>query len=294
MKTTLNQLAHRYIKLRPDLAASTMRDHMDALQRLIDREGPTRRLSTITTAMIAEFDVAMASDDGLALSTRRRYLRSLRSVLATAIKHGMMDGPNPTDAIDTYHPQTDTDRVYVPRSDVERLIEHLGHKHRAAAWLGLLRLAGLRRREALAIRWCDVNWGDRTLTVYNNGRVTNKRKRRVCPLDVLLGEVLRERLADVQSRWHEHLAPLQEQTIVRLTSAGQLNADVLDACAECDIEPWERLCQSLRLSCESDWVRTPGVTLVDASRWIGHSLEVMMRFYAPDRSDAMAAITGAK
>ena len=69
-----------------------------------------------------------------------------------------------------------------------------------------------------------------------------------------------------------------EERLITINGKGALIRRVRRIWVRAGIEPWSRLWQTLRSSCEKEWAMTFPQYAV--SRWIGHSITVSGRYYA--------------
>ncbi len=155
-------------------------------------------LKTLTPA---NFQVVYAQmlKVGRATSTIHHTHVVAHSALSQAVTWGLIPG-NPTERV---KPPRVTEPEIVPPSaeDVHRLFDAAATDRLQALWW-LIALTGLRKGEALALQWGDIDWEARTATIQrtmigNAGtRSTNppktKRGRRVISLSPYLVEILRQ------------------------------------------------------------------------------------------------------
>lgn len=69
-----------------------------------------------------------------------------------------------------------------------------------------------------------------------------------------------------------------EQRLITMNGRGALIRPVRHIWARAGVEPWERLWQTLRSSCEKEWAMSFPQFAV--SKWIGHSIIVSGKHYA--------------
>ena len=82
-------------------------------------------------------------------------------------------------------------------------------------------------------------------------------------------EILRETLAGISN----------DQALVLPSSGASSNfrTQILRLCERAGVEPYPKLLQNLRLSCETDWMDSDGIAL--ACKWSGNTPEVAMKHY---------------
>ena len=94
----------------------------------------------------------------------------------------------------------------------------------------------------------------------------------------------------MQDRFHQ--CAEGEQLLVAIRGQGRISRQVGAICARAGVQPWARLWQTLRSSCEKEWAMSFPQYAV--SKWIGHSITVSGRHYAndvPDELFDLAAVT---
>src|SRR5262245_39027585 len=87
-----------------------------------------------------------------------------KTMFKRAIEHDLLLF-NPFDRLKVRAPKPDKNWHYVSRADLDKLLaacKSTGWK----ALIALCRLAGLRRGEALSLRWSGVDWQNRRLTIF--------------------------------------------------------------------------------------------------------------------------------
>ncbi|MBX3354857.1 MAG: phage integrase SAM-like domain-containing protein [Phycisphaeraceae bacterium] len=136
---------------------------------------------------------------------------------------------------------------------------------------GLARYAGLRvSSESHLLTWADVD--------FNRGRLVVRSPKterweghgeRVVPITAPL-------MALLQARFDS--CPEGEERLITMNGKGALIKPVRRIWARAGVEPWQRLWQTLRSSCEKEWAMSFPQFAV--SKWIGHSIEVSGRHYA--------------
>lgn len=101
---------------------------------------------------------------GLSARSRQYVHATLRSALQHAVVIGLLDR-NVASHVRAPRPTRDPDRVHpIPANVVVRIIEHTRDRPLHALWV-LLVTSGMRKGEALALRWRDVDFDGATVTV---------------------------------------------------------------------------------------------------------------------------------
>jgi integrase len=163
------------------------------------------RLQKLTPAQVQQF---YADKRAAGCGTRTLQLCHLRlsQALKMALRLGLVSR-NVTEVVEAPRHQT---KLKAPWSGVEigRFLQEASTSHYGPIWL-LLSLTGMRRGEALGLRWSDIDWAGGCLVVSQavvmvSGKCTisqpKSRKRRTIPLTPELMQALREH----RGRQNEH------------------------------------------------------------------------------------------
>lgn len=187
--------------------------------KTLDRVKPTD-----VEGMVLALRAAGKSD-----ATVRQVYTVLRAVLDAAVRDGLL-GANPAEAVKRPGVAR-KEAKHLGGEDLRRLLDE-GDKGRYGRLLRLLALTGLRRGEALALRWQDVDLDRGTLRVAGtlsrvNGSLTitepkTDRSRRSVPLPLHAVEVLRrQKERQDEERWQAAGAKAwTESGLVFTTEAG--------------------------------------------------------------------------
>jgi integrase len=159
---------------------------------------------------------------------------------------------------------------YVTPDEIERVIDACPN----AEWrllFGVARYAGLRiPSESHLLTWADVDFERGRLTVHSPKTERHEgHEQRVIPITPRLMELLQQRFDECDEG---------EERLITISGKGALIRRVRRIWARAGVEPWARLWQTLRQSCEKEWAMTFPQYAV--SRWIGHSITVSGRHYA--------------
>lgn len=152
---------------------------------------------------------------------------------------------------------------------------------------GLARYAGLRiPSESHLLTWADVDFDRGRLAVRSpKTERWQGHAERVVPITAPLMALLQARFDSADDG---------EQRLITMNGQGALIMPVRRIWARAGVEPWERLWQTLRSSCEEEWAMSFPQFAV--SKWIGHSIVVSGKHYAnavPDELFEKAARRGA-
>ncbi len=286
--------AQRLTKEYPRLAARSIAGHDMVLRYSLAFFGADCQLADIDMLGAERWAAALASGELIAAGGKgqlsrnsvRTYARMAQAIFGWAVHHGLIRSnpfacllgtlertePNPHITREVFRQVIDPDHeVYGPP-----------RARPSSAWrvmLGLCRLAGLRRGEALALRWCDVDWKGERLALQ-----IGKTGRRAVPIVPELMPLLLEA--------HEQ-APEGAERVVEPISENNARRKLLLLLKAAGVAPWWKLFQSLRSSCENDW-KVAGFAEPTYCAWLGHSPEVSREAYvAPTDAEFRAASGGA-
>ena len=154
---------------------------------------------------------------------------------------------------------------------------------------GLARYAGLRiPSESHMLTWGDVDFERARLTVRSPKTEHHEgHEQRIVPITPELMRLLQDRFAEVEEG---------QQYLVTIAGKGAVIRQVRAVWKRAGVEPWKRLWQTLRSSCEQHWA-IDGFPQYVVSHWMGHSIEVSGKHYTnavPDELfDKAAGQTGA-
>ena len=217
---------------------------------------------------------------GLSEATVKTHSGNVKTIFTEAVRRTLIDA-NPFEALKS-GPTPSKYTRYVTPEVIGRVIGACPSREWALLF-GLARYAGLRvPSETHRLTWADVNWADAKLTVHApKTEGFTGHERRIVPIEPRLMALLQDRFEQCEEG-QTHLVTIRGQGCISryvdmiLTAAG--------------VEPWRRLWQTLRSSCEREWaLRYPQYAV---SKWIGHSIEVSGRHYTdgvPDELFARAA-----
>jgi integrase len=203
------------------------------------------------------------------VATVNRIVRQAKALFEAAVEEGII-AVNPYGHLDCVDPPVNKDWPYVDAGDFERLRGQTVRGFRML--LALCRWAGLRRGEALTLKWADWSPVQRRLTVHGKGG-----RKRTVPVSPLLHAALLDWKRFVDSR---------EAYIVCHLSKSSLHGQFAKAFAAAGIVPWHSPCHTLRKSCEADWLKQ--FNLKTVADWMGHSPEVALKYYTRAEEDEFA------
>jgi integrase len=274
-KTTLAGLLVAFLSHHPELAPPTVKLYRLTGDKLAAHFGAGRPIRDITRTQARDWRAGLVTG-GLALSTVGRIVTQARTMFHEAQEDGLIR-LNPFAGLKTTAPAPVKDWAYIDRAMLARMLDVCPNQD----WrllLALCRLAGLRRGEALALRWADVDLANRRLTA--NGAIHHedtKHRRRQVPLDPLLADLLGAAC----------LASDGPKVIVGLR--GGVHRGFVRIAQVAGVPLYHAPLHTLRKACERDW--SARFSPIVAADWTGHSLNVAARHYirAEDSDFALAA-----
>jgi integrase len=207
-------------------------------------------------------------DVGLSEAAIRTHCGNIKTMLAEAKRRRVIED-NPFEMLKS-GPTPSKYTRYITPDEIQRVIDACPN----AEWrllFGLARYAGLRiPSESHRLTWADVDLERARLTVHSpKTERWEGHDQRVIPITPRLMSLLHERFEAM---------PEGETPLVTIAGKGAVIRRVRGIWAAAGVEPWARLWQTLRASCEKEWAMTFPQFAV--SRWIGHSITISGKHYA--------------
>lgn len=297
-KRLLGDLVDEFLRLSPG-KYSTQQVQKQACSSLLDYFGRDESLSAITRKRAEDWRHWIANDtksgrrrrltpdNRLSPATVAKRVLNARMVFSRAVDWEWID-KNPFAKLKAGS-QTNPDRlVYIERERIERIIA-VCPTSRWKLILGLARYAALRSpSEIIAATWEDLATKPGHLIV--RSKKTEHHGGRHVRREVPVEPRLRELLDEHQSATGRSTGPIIE--LVGSSENPNFTTTIKKIIRRAGDQPWERLMQNLRSSCENDWMKSVGPH--DAARWTGHSTRVQTEHYYQYRnSSADSVISGA-
>jgi integrase len=279
---TIGTLVERYIAERKDdLKPESTRKLRQTETKLLAFFDKDKSLRKITTEDATAWRRSL-KDLGLSEAAIRTHCGNVKTMLGEAKRRKVID-TNPFDTLKS-GPTPSKYTRYITPDEIQRVIDACPD----AEWrllFGLARYAGLRiPSESHRLTWADVDFERARLTVHSpKTERWEGHDQRVVPITPKLMTLLRERFETM---------PEGETPLVTIGGKGAVIRRVRRIWAKASVEPWARLWQTLRSSCEKEWAMTFPQFAV--SRWIGHSITISGKHYAnavPDELFERAAKT---
>jgi len=204
--------------------------------------------------------------------TVARHVRTAKLLFREAADRDLIPA-SPFDRLKGSPPAVAKDWRQVTAGDMALILDACPNE----AWrllFSLCRWAGLRRGEALALRWVDVDWtGNRLRVNATVERETTKRRRRVTPIEParcpsgLYGTL----------RGAFDAAPDGETLVCGGLSANNVRRAALGILRRSGVGVYPKPFHSLRKCCETDWAQVyPQHVVCD---WLGHGITVSQAHY---------------
>ncbi|MAE60896.1 MAG: hypothetical protein CMJ49_06000 [Planctomycetaceae bacterium] len=261
--------------------SATLKDYAFAGRLLAEHFGENERLDKITSTGARRFATALRNGElsHIRKGTRRRpmgrmttdkYLRFVRALFeSAAVEFDELIRRNPFKVVKLnrveprrWHKVTPDEfwRLYEAANDGWKIL------------LSLCRLGGLRRSDALALKWSNVTLGGST-PVLDFVQIKTER-RCVVPLFPELAQILRGLPRPLKLN-----APDAEYVVPRSVYVGNIGRDFKVLCRSAGVTPYNDPLHSLRKSAIDDWARAGYLPNV-VQNWAGHSdIKTTLTYY---------------
>ncbi len=195
-------------------------------------------------------------------------VRNARTIFARALDDDLLPF-NPFDRIAGSAPPP-KDWHYVGQDEFEKLFGIAPPKWRLL--LALTRLAALRRGEALNLRWENIDWTSKRLTVISNDEWAVKdRDTRVVPI---IPELYKLLLDAFQAADEGQRTVIPPKSIIMKN----ISRDFTILCRRAGVHRYGKPLHTLRKSCLTDWAKRFPTHVI--KEWAGHSsIETTDKFY---------------
>jgi integrase len=260
----------KYIASRTDLTPATIKKYQAARDKLVkwpDIFQATTDLRAITAGKAKEW-VAKMKEDGLSEASIRGFCRDVKTVLRDAVEEEIIQ-KSPFRKIASASIASPV-KHYVPLAVSLDFLDRCD----SLQWrifFALARLQGLRApSETHPLTYRDVDWEAAELTVNSPKTMRFRGKdQRIVPIGNLMMDLLSE------GRQSAENDDARIVTIPLNNRAREFKRQL----KALGIAPWPKMFQSLRASCEIQWLME-GHKEFAVSQWIGHSVTVGRKHYA--------------
>ncbi len=199
-------------------------------------------------------------------ATRAGTIRDLRRVWNWAIKQERLE-KNPWNGVKRGSYKNKKREYFVSRDDYKRLLDACITQEQRAL-IALYRIGGLRKNEALLLRWEDVDLPSRRMLVRSPKTERSGKGARVVPLFPELRE-------ELETLWEN--APEGGSPFVIASARRVVTKTIEKIVFYAGLNRWERLIQNLRSSRAIEINQEFGITA--EGEWIGHSATTAENHY---------------
>ena len=286
---TLAEFCQQYLASRSDLKPSTKYLHTLTTRYLRSHFGDTLSISKITRASAAEWRSKMAAGSIVPVDCKDEreqrplseqavgmHVRVAKVIFASAVDSDLIL-LNPFDRLRGFAEAPMKDWAYVDAATFQKINDACP----STAWrllFNLCRWAGLRKSEALGLKWkhIDLSPNRPTLTVYS-GKTNRRRSIPICPT---LSQALQEAKQTAKGEWAVCRSQVQPASV-----SGRVRK-ILKAAGLSYAKPLH----TLRKNCATDWSKAAGPYA--AAEWLRHSMQVAADHYIQVTDDLWAKVTG--
>lgn len=163
--TTLDDLLRRWLDhIDGELSPTTLREYRRLVAKRIGPQLGSLRLSRVTAHRLDSYYASLRREEGLAPGSVRKIHAVLRGALGQAVRWGMIPS-NP--AVNASPPRTARSDVNPPQLDeAVRLLRAADeYSIELGTMLRVLAATGARRGEVCGLRWSDIDWRARTISI---------------------------------------------------------------------------------------------------------------------------------
>lgn len=272
-RMTVGQWRDQWLAQRVGLMASTMRMHRRYWRMIVEQVGAGTALDDVTPDMVIDLRLRMGDRADLmhgagtlrrakAETTIARMCRNARKYWHDAVGAGHASA-NPWTAVRTTAPEIQVPRRVLNDEEVDRMMEHA--KEGVRLVIALCYWAGLRRHEAIGLRWEHVDFARNRIVVWPKAHVvTSKHKHREVRLEPRLAEILRA-------------APRTAPNVVGKVTEDRAWLDMKAAATKGGVTG-DVSFQLMRSSRENHWFAA-GYPANVVTSWVGHSPQVAAKHY---------------
>lgn len=254
-----------YIARRTDLRKMTVNNFKQVRRYIVKHFGEGRDMKTITRGEMGDWHRFVKAE--LSQATAAMHVKKARQVFADALDRRLID-ENPVKGIKAGSMENRERFVYVTAETIERVIA----KCPDAEWrlvFALGRYAGLRvPSETTGLRWEDVDWERGRMVVRSPKTERHGKASREVPIFPELLPHLRDAF---------DAAPEGAKHVIARHRGENLRTTAFKIIKRAGLEPWGKLFQNLRSSCETDL--TARFPLHVACAWVGNTEAVARKHY---------------
>lgn len=267
LEPTLEELVAAYFENESKvLKLGTIKAKKGVFKKVFNFLDPTIVASSVTKRDAVNFESRLA-DAGVCEATRGGIIRDLRRLYNWAINAEILS-ENPFNAAKRGSLANKSRETFISRDAYNRLLEACPTQELRAV-LALYRIGGLRRGEAFALNWRDVDFARGRLLVRSSKTERHTgQDRRVVPL-------FPELRAELERLWD--ITPEGGPEKILRTNYTTVYKRLVFIVFQAGLTRWERLIQNLRSSRAIEIEREFG-SLAE-SEWLGHNPATARRHY---------------
>ena len=272
---TLDEVMRLFlVEKEPGLLKSSIYKHIKAMELVRKSMGGESNIKNITQAQAQTFRLELVSAanslHGKGTIARNktegtiaRHCRRAKSYFEWAIKKQLIE-KNPFAHVNTYAPEIQVPRRVFEESEIKMIMD--ASKPNLRMLIALCFYAGLRKNEAIRLRWSDVNFERNRISVWPpEGRVSSKHKFREVFLEPELSQMIKERGYC--------------ETVVQHITGDRAWIDLHAAIKKTQIANAEGLnFQLMRSSRENIWFAR-GIPPNVVTAWLGHTAQIAAKHY---------------
>jgi integrase len=265
---TFEELFESYLESESTrLKPGTMANKRHAIDVFCQYVNPSTRVGAFSKWDASQFETKIANAGRFSEATKAGLIRDLRRVFNWA-KNLDMVKDNPFDGIKRGNFKNKSREYYVSMSDYYAMLDACPSKMWRAL-IALYRIGGLRRGEALLLRWRDIDFARGRILVHSPKTERHAGgESRIVPMFPELRQELEGLWDETQEGGSPYLIPVSKTTIGRVIEQIVFHAG---------LNRWERLLQNLRSSRAIEIAREFGE--LAESEWIGHSPQTAKDHY---------------
>ncbi len=282
---TLSQWRERYHEVKAGLSEDSAELSGVVFDALIKHFGDVP-LDTISVGGAADFRASVQArttrgGEKISQQTVRKWMRYAKAIYSLAVRHEVV-ASNPFRHEQSAVLRIDKSWAYVRADQVPAILEH-ATSDGLRGLIVLCRLCAMRRDEARAVAWSDVDWQARTIRVRSAKRGEGTVAYRDPPMESQAYTILRSIFDRAPEGSHGPCSGLPDgETYIYAA----MRAALLAAKVPLYAKPFH----TLRKNCVSDWKTRFPSPVVD--EWAGHDEAVSRAHYVAVPPDVLARATG--
>lgn len=296
---TLEELVTEFTSCNAGLKPATVANYAQTIDSLRVFYGPDRPISTITRKSADEWKRAittattgegqrkkkrLSANGKLASATVSKRVKVAKQLFAKGVSWGWLDA-SPFAGLTAGSQANPSRAFYVEEATVEAVLAACP-SYEWRSLLALCRYAGLRcPSEVGSLTWADVDWSHSRLTVRSPKTEHHGHEHavRFVPISPRLRAVLADAF-DAAAPGQSLVVPIASRKTANLRTAFER------IIVRASRQPWPRLFQNLRASCETDWATQHPAHAV--AKWLGHSPRIAQAHYLVTTDAHFQAVIG--